>query len=64
MSIRNGQFLDKNKQPTSVFFEMVDEFEKRLQYAAENTSLKENPNYKDINEFVASVNERVVKGEI
>lgn len=29
-----------------------------------NTSLPDNPNYKAINEFVASVNERVVKGEI
>ena len=64
MDIRNGKFLDVNKQPTSDFFEMVNEFEKRLQYDAENTSLNENPNYKMINEFVTSVNERVVKDEI
>ena len=64
MDIRNGKFLDSNDQPIPEFFEMVDEYEKRLEYAKQNTSLPDNPNYKEINEFVASVNERVVKGEI
>lgn len=64
MNIRNGKFLDSNDQPIPEFFEMVDEYEKRLEYAKQNTSLPDNPNYKEINEFVASVNERVVKGEI
>lgn len=64
MDIRNGKYLDENKQPISEFFEMVDELEKRLEYGKKNTSLPEKPNYKEINEFVASVNERVVKGEI
>ena len=63
MDIRNGKYLDENKQPISEFFEMVDELEKRLEYGKKNTSLPEKPNYKEINEFVASVNERVVKGE-
>ena len=43
---------------------MVDEYEKRLDYAKENTDLPDSPDYKKINEFVASVNERVVRGEI
>lgn len=43
---------------------MIDEYEKKLEYAKENTSLPDNPDYKAINEFVASVNERVVRGEI
>ena len=64
MDIRNGKFLDSNDQPIPEFFEMVDEYEKKLEYAKQNTSLPDNPNYKQINEFVASVNERVVKGEI
>ena len=64
MDIRNGKYLDENKQPISEFFEMVDELEKRLEYDKRNTSLPEKPNYKEINEFVASVNERVVRGEI
>ena len=64
MDIRNGKYLDSNKQPIAEFYEMVDEYEKRLEYAKENTNLPDNPDYKAINEFVASVNERVVKGEI
>lgn len=64
MDIRNGKYLDDNKQPVPEFYEMVNEFEKRLDYAKNNTDLPDNPDYKAINEFVASVNERVVKGEV
>ena len=64
MDIRNGKYLDENKQPIPELFEMVDELEKRLKYDAENTSLPDSPDYKKINEFVISVNERIVKGEI
>ena len=64
MDIRNGKYLDENKQPIPEFYEMVDEYEKRLDYAKENTDLPDSQDYKKINEFVASVNERVVRGEI
>ncbi len=63
MSIRNGDYLDSNRQPIKEFYEMVDDYEKRLNYAKENTSLPENPNYKKIKDFMYSVNERIVKGE-
>lgn len=64
MNIRNGEFLDSNKQPIPEFYEMVDELDSRLKYAKNNTSLPEVPNYKKINEFVMSVNERIVRGDI
>ena len=64
MDIRNGKYIDNNKQPIPEFYEMVDEYEKKLDYAKNHTNLPDNPNYKQINEFVASVNERVVKGVI
>lgn len=64
MEIRNGKYLDENKQPTEELFKVVADFEKRLEYAKENTSLPEKPDYKRIKEFVMSVNERIVKGEI
>ncbi len=64
MDIRNGKYLDDNRQPIEEFYEMVDDYEKRLEYAKQNTSLPDNPDYKAINEFVVSVNERVVKGEV
>lgn len=61
MDIRNGKFLDNNSQPVAEFYEMVNEYEKRLEYAVENTSLPNKPDYNKINEFLMSVNERVVK---
>lgn len=63
MSIRDGKYLDKNDQPTKEFFEIVDDLQKRFEAAAENTKLPAQPDYKKINEFLANVNERVVKGE-
>ena len=64
MSIRNGAFLDENRQPTDDFFALVEDYKKRLDYAAENTSLPEKPDYKGIREFTMYVNERAVKGDI
>lgn len=64
MSIRGGKYLDSNNQPIPEFFEIVDALDKRLEYDKKNTSLPERPNYDKINEFVMSVNERVVKDEI
>ena len=64
MDIRNGKYLDDERQPIPEFYEIIDEFEKRLAYAKENTSLPDVPDYKKINEFVADVNERVVFGLI
>ena len=64
MEIRNGKYLDENRQPIPEFFELVDELEAKLNKAKQTTSLPDHPDYKKINEFVASVNERIVKGQI
>lgn len=64
MDIRNGKYLDENRQPTSEFFDIVKELEAKLDKAKETTELPENPDYNKINKFVMSVNERIVKGEI
>lgn len=64
MDIRNGKYLDDNRQPTPEFFDIVDDLESKLDAAKQSTDLPDNPDYKKINEFVASVNERVVRGEI
>ena len=64
MDIRNGKYLDSNRQPTAEFYEMVDDYERKLDYAKQNTNLPDHPDYRAINEFVASVNERVVRGSL
>lgn len=64
MDIRNGKYLDENRQPTAEFFDIVDDLESKLDKAKQTTDLPDNPDYKKINEFVASVNERIVRGEV
>lgn len=64
MSIRNGKYLDDNRQPTKEFFDIVTDLENQLKVAKEKTTLPDLPDYKRINEFMVSVNERVVRGEI
>lgn len=64
MSIRNGAYLDDNRQPIPEFFDIVADFEDKLEKAKATTQLPDNPNYKKINEFVMSVNERIVTGNI
>lgn len=64
MEIRNGKYLDDNRQPIPEFFELVDELEKRLDYDKKNTDLPDAPNYKRINEFVMDVNERVIMNRV
>jgi hypothetical protein len=60
LSIRYGKFLDEDGHPISGFSDIVREFENRMKYAADNTSLPDKPDYKAIKEFTMSVNERVV----
>lgn len=64
MDIRNGKYLDGNRQPMPEFYDILDEYEKRLEYAKNNTSLPDIPDKRKIKEFKMYVNERIVKGEI
>lgn len=64
MSIRNGEWLDENRQPKPEFYDLHNEYEKRFEYAAKNTSLPDIPDHKKIDEFKMYVNERIVKGVI
>lgn len=60
LSIRNGMFQNEDGTYKQEFFELISDYEARLQYAKENTSLPEKPNMKRIEEFVMSVNEKSV----
>lgn len=56
MSIRNGEYMLDDGTFRPEFFEMVDEFEKRMDYAKKHTSLPEKPDYKRIEDFTMEVN--------
>lgn len=63
MSIRNGEYLDSNRQPIPEFYELVNSLEKRLDYASKNTDLPDKPNIDKIKDLVESINESVVLGK-
>lgn len=61
MQIRNGAYLDKNRQPIADFYDLLNEYEKRFEYAKCHTSLPDLPDYKKIDAFQMEINERIVK---
>ncbi|URZ16572.1 nucleotidyltransferase domain-containing protein [Clostridium felsineum] len=64
LDIRNGKFQKEDGNFNEDFYTMLNDFEERLSYAAKHTNLKEEPDIDRVEEFVMSVNERVVKDEI
>jgi hypothetical protein len=60
MSIRNGSYLDDNRQPTKEFYEIVDEYENQLDKLKFTTDLPEKPDMVKVMDFVEKVNERVI----
>lgn len=60
MSVRNGDYMNEDGTYRKEFFEMITNFEKRLQYASQNTDLPSKPNYKEIEELVMQVNRYIV----
>ena len=60
MDIRNGKFQNSDSTYMPEFFDLVTECERRMLYAAENTSLPERPDMKRIEEFVMWVNEGIL----
>ena len=63
LAVKRGDFAD-GITIKKEFYDLLDQREEKLQEAIKQTKLPEKPNYEKINEFVMSVNERVVKGEI
>lgn len=61
MEIRNGRYITENNDVVPEFFEIVNDYEKRLQYDLENTSLPKVPDYKKIRELVSDINLKVIQ---
>lgn len=60
LEIRNGKFQKSDGTFDSSFFEMIDDFEKRLQYDGENTSLPDKPDMTAIQDLAIEVNRAIV----
>lgn len=61
MSIRNGEYLDDNNQVKPEFYNIVNDYDNKLNHLKNTTFLPEKPDYKRINDFLMEVNLEVVK---
>lgn len=64
LKIRRGCFIDEEGRTKESFYELVQEYEAKLQAASANSSLPDRPDYDAIYKLRASINERVVLGTI
>jgi len=63
MDIRNGKYMDENGNMKPEFYAMVKEIEDKCKAALETTKLPAKPDMKKIEEWVMSVNKRIINGE-
>ena len=63
MSIRNGESLTEDNQPTTEFDELVAEYKARMDEANKKSTLPDKPDYDRIHEFQREINESVVLNE-
>lgn len=63
-TIRRGDYLDGKEQPTKEFYELLDELEKRFQYAQKHTTLPDKVDTEKVFDLLAEINSMVVKGEV
>ena len=64
MDLRNGKYLLENGIPNKAYYDMLSERESLLKRCQNDNNLPDEPDYKAIQKFVMSVNERVVRGEV
>lgn len=64
LRIRSGEYQKADGTFLDAFYDIVNEYEKKLAYAAEHTNLPDEPDMKQVEEYVMSVNMRVVNGNI
>ena len=60
MDIRNEKYLGEDKRPTKEFFELVQDWESRIQNAKEHSVLPDKPDMERIEKFLMNANEQVL----
>ncbi|MDF2845588.1 MAG: hypothetical protein K0R00_4014 [Herbinix sp.] len=64
IAIRNGEYQRADGLFRNEFYEILADYEKKLEYATVHTALPDNPDMEKVEKFVESINERVVTGDI
>lgn len=60
MDIRNGKYLGEDGRPNKEFFDIVKEYENRVEYAKQHTYLPVEPDMNRINKFRKKMNLRMI----
>ena len=63
MDIRNGKYMKKDGTMNKHFYNLVKKIEDKCKEALKTTKLPEKPDMKAIEEWVMSVNKRIINGE-
>lgn len=61
MSIRSGVYQNEDGTFAPEFFELVNDFERRMKYAGDNTDLPEHPDMKKVEELMMEINREALK---
>ena len=64
LAIRRGEYQKEDGAFRDEFYEIVADYEKKLDQAAAWTNLPDEPDKSRVQEYVMSVNEKVVKDEV
>ena len=64
MQIRQRKFRQGDGAFSPEFYEILDDYEQRLEEAAASTRLPDNPDMEKVEAYVERVNRHVVTGEI
>lgn len=64
LAIRRGDYMLADGTFSPVFYEMLEEYERRLDEAAAKTGLPDNPDMGEVERFVERVNRYAVTGEL
>lgn len=62
-SIRRGDFQKEDKSFSKEFYDMLSDYERRLERATQNTILPDNPDMEKVGKFVEKVNRRAIEGD-
>ena len=64
LSIRRGDFMQEDGTYSKAFYEMLEEYESKLEEAAAETKLPDQPDLEKVEKFVERVNRYVITGEL
>ena len=60
-SIRRGDFQNEDKTFSQEFYDLLSDYEKRLETATKHTKLPDNPDMEKVEQFVEYVNRKAIE---